>query len=930
MRSPRGTKRQARAFDASDEVIFYKNALECAVQQKKELERVVDKLKKTIDDQVEHRTRLGELVLKLREENASLKGELASEERAFRVVGDALVREAKEDIKSNKGRYSILSSKNSKSGTVFDVEEWKIDDWLENRPSNLVALLRRVVDETTEYKPEDEESNELRKLRMLSTAIACLYCGSNANASFEYGRRLSFSIKARTGSKFVVNLLAKVFPGAMYNSRIDRLLNEAIAYEEHNGEQVTLNDTTLLTGSIDNVACGKYKGAHTARFGAASHVISIVTNRIMLEYSLPDSMTNFEFIQNNPVHAPSRFRYYNTCPENILELKKESWPKEVRSERHAFCELVVDLVSDATVSSRVRNALTQDSSGAIVWIPPKKAGSSGAELKPGEPLPLVKFCPICFKEFSKLYRQCDLCEQKDSTRKMKLEFIKPVEEIKQTVFQERAAATRDERVAGTQSLSIRLGQRGGVITENNFAQTSYESSRKGQRVGGGAFKDDTKVHILSVKLMDPGKRANKEHLIQEMLKLGKVKGYCEDYHRLFINMSTDLGAAMTETTRLPEVFPIFALGHEGMCATDALAPMVCSLLGEDLIRKIPHFGGENSVQSFVQVWDHHKTTQFLVLVMQAILEVVRIEYALEKQSTSFDASDFIRWCSSFPDDAKFSFFTKFFILEMLPAYQGFRLGCRSHDATLINSCRKTFLPLYAARRRNKYAPAIVLDIIRNDHQATLLAREMVMELRLHGGQGIDFVVENENKNLKACVTADTERGWKSASFMRRVARAKLDGIASQFGLPRTDDNDAGRSRIEPDTSRIVKLIVDRIMEERLLKPVKHRKAETLFGESLLVTYDEFRTVGTDALNTFLSKVLECQAPTVPSSGIPFPQVYCALTESEKPKRKPKEIPGPLMALEHNDLVDLALLSETIGTDGVRQLLADAHEELGEL
>ena len=38
MRSPRGTKRQARAFDASDEVIFYKNALECAVQQKKELE----------------------------------------------------------------------------------------------------------------------------------------------------------------------------------------------------------------------------------------------------------------------------------------------------------------------------------------------------------------------------------------------------------------------------------------------------------------------------------------------------------------------------------------------------------------------------------------------------------------------------------------------------------------------------------------------------------------------------------------------------------------------------------------------------------------------------------------------------------------------------------------------------------------------------
>ena len=55
---------------------------------------------------------------------------------------------------------------------------------------------------------------------------------------------------------------------------------------------------------------------------------------------------------------------------------------------------------------------------------------------------------------------------------------------------------------------------------------------------------------------------------------------------------------MTEMTRLPEVFPIFALGHEGMCATDALAPMVCSLVGEDLIKKIPHFGGENSVQSF--------------------------------------------------------------------------------------------------------------------------------------------------------------------------------------------------------------------------------------------------------------------------------------------------------------------------------------------
>ena len=124
MRSPRGTKRQARAFDASDEVIFYKNALECAVQQKKELKRLLDLQKNATAKQVKHRKALGALVFKLREENASLKGELASEERAFRVVGDALVRDAKEDIKSNKGQYSILSSKNSKSGTVFDVEEW--------------------------------------------------------------------------------------------------------------------------------------------------------------------------------------------------------------------------------------------------------------------------------------------------------------------------------------------------------------------------------------------------------------------------------------------------------------------------------------------------------------------------------------------------------------------------------------------------------------------------------------------------------------------------------------------------------------------------------------------------------------------------------------------------------------------------------------
>jgi len=894
MSSSRQKARRERCIDSDLLVELYKTRIEELTQARIGLEKVVREQNKIITDHVDARAQLGRALNDVRRENEHLKILLTDEQRAFNIVGDALVAEIKGDVKAKKGEYSILQT--SVSGVKVDQSQsdrdWSLQEWLLARPPRLVGLLRRCIEETTTHQPSLPTEQSMRYMRMLGVSLASIYSGSNANTYWEFGRRLSFWMKARTGSRIVVDTLAKIFPGCISNTRIDGILNDWIEQEKRRGANLRISPQTIVVAAFDNVGLGSYKGAHTARLGAENHAVPVCTNRCVIEYTTPDDHPEMEFIQKSVIHGPQHWLTLASTPADILQVKTTCWPKEMLSEAQAFESFKLKVMELSTIREFMHRRLRRNVDGGLEIVFDAPSDAANAATVKFEPSRISKICGCCHEVFDSKRRLCDVCDDPDdATKRRKL--VKFEDEQKgstclptPTVFQERKVPQPVDRVATPQSITITSGPSGRFLEKSNVL-TLGESRRVGQKLGGGIFHGHSRVHLLPVRTMDPGKRQNKPALVGELLKDLKVHGHSGNAVRKWIFMACDLGAASSESSRPVEVFPILALGHESMCHTKTVAPVVCILLGQEAVKNVPQFRGPYSWTSIADVWDQHKSAQFIKIARDAIVEALMTECALEKQSESFTGTEFLNWCQAYPNDGKFTFFVRTFVLDLCPAYFGFRTGCREHDVTLINASRKSMLPFLAARRRNHYAPAVVNDIIRLDHQSSPIAREMALAVRLQNGQGVDFKLEELNKQLKALVTTDTERGWLVGSLLSRIPELNVDNMWGEVGIQSVTYDAESRSRREPDTSSIVRTMVSAIMKDRLLKPVRAgqtRKASTLYGTPLLISFSDLTSAGSTLINAYFQKVTQCESATL-REPIPFEAKFCALTSAENPKEK---------------------------------------------
>jgi len=140
---------------------------------------------------------------------------------AVNLVVNTSVHEMRDDFACKDEAFSILQSHTPEE--LLSTDNWmSLGDWNAKRSQTLSSVLRRVMEQAVDHTGVKADSLETRMTNMLAIALAAVYCGASAAASFPWGKLMSLFVKARTASRVVGLLVSKLVPGALDPSTLTR------------------------------------------------------------------------------------------------------------------------------------------------------------------------------------------------------------------------------------------------------------------------------------------------------------------------------------------------------------------------------------------------------------------------------------------------------------------------------------------------------------------------------------------------------------------------------------------------------------------------------------------------------------------------------------------------------------------------------------
>ena len=821
---------------------------------------------------------------------------------AVNLVVNTSVHEMRDDFACKDEAFSILQSHTPEE--LLSTDNWmSLGDWNAKRSQTLSSVLRRVMEQAVDHTGVKADSLETRMTNMLAIALAAVYCGASAAASFPWGKLMSLFVKARTASRVVGLLVSKLIPGALDPSTLTRWYGK-LAEKSAETKVVIPSNVNVLVG-FDNVGKGAYKGFKTARHAAKSPTAPpIVTNAFYAKLRTPSGPDNasmaqkLRFWQNSDVHSPVNWRHLNAIPPEIMEVSTRRREGELRSEQEELDAVSMELITAAIDSSL---KFIEDPSEGGAWACNVPETLTIEEISKGvvEPtaeikIPVYKYCTYCYKEgFEPKEKSCDECNDPcrdyrpgelcslERARRLALFRTPPTE----TQFPERAKRSVSQASDSSSMTSVAIGRGIGGSIKEEHTTSNTPPTRNSNAINN--VSDAFYEYVpLPVMLYNPGKAANQLAILKDLLSYAGVQGFTrlnETPSRKWVLICSDLGAALTEADMPACVHSVAALGHEEQTYFNCLASLVYVSTFNDLAALTPHSRSEAAKTAFKENWENHKTFQIITLLGRVVARVLAIEFVIahKRRPTS---EEFVAWLKSHPHDQKFTLFADLYVLNAIPNLLAFRTGLRSNNPRRISAARKRLAPLLAARGHRKYAPAIVRDTVVTEYQCTDEVRAVLEFFRTWRGQGHDFKLEEHNSKLKANLGQDSARGWRAASVITNCGQDIFNKAFSCLGLPKAFEESPPESRVDPTLTQVEDDMTKALLCTRALKPTPRdtpRAPCTILNETRLnTTLSKIYDVGNKAIDEYLDKLRLINGPRL-EERIKFSCEYIALNKDEE-------------------------------------------------
>ena len=387
------------------------------------------------------------------------------------------------------------------------------------------------------------------------------------------------------------------------------------------------------------------------------------------------------------------------------------------------------------------------------------------------------------------------------------------------------------------------------------------------------------AHDLPTLKLNPGKsEANKEHVKKEFKKYANLKE--DGGSRYFTMFFTDLGAVSSDDVEIDDetkMVHFLGNGHEHQAylhmATKICYPlcgeMFCAAVGADNegFRKLLMGTGRR---------ENHKTRQALETISKVVTASLYHEFKMNEEWGKRDDSieNFLKFLKSKPDDDQFNTYVKVFVTELCPALAAFRKALRSDDVDSLTAARKILLPYLFTRGHHQFARFVLREEILIHHRMPDQVRTWFQTFRLRKGQGHDWNLEENNRDLKSCVGHNnTAQSWDRASAVNAVTVTAQKYVCEQTNVAPTRDEFSSSRNAMPLNEPSIKLI-GHLVRNKALKSDGTMSEDGIrgaSGEEIFPNINRLQQIGSERARKTFTLYTE---KGVPMKRIPIDKPNC--------------------------------------------------------
>ncbi len=391
---------------------------------------------------------------------------------------------------------------------------------------------------------------------------------------------------------------------------------------------------------------------------------------------------------------------------------------------------------------------------------------------------------------------------------------------------------------------------------------------------------------LPMSDLNPAGAANLRHLMKKFGRIVNLRGCVSDDDgvpaeeiREWCVVVSDLGAkeAATHAT-LPGVLSILGSGHEDLCYLRVLSRLVYSVCSIDLCDLL-NFKTDASLQWLASGKNSHLAHQIITIMRRVATAAICREFLLANSrieqlpTKPEDLDHFYEWLNSKPHDKCWTMFVQVMLLRDVPAYMTWRSGVRESHARKRSAGRSILRATLCSRNAPNYAKAVAMEDVMVQHRAPDDVRKHVeRHCTVMGKQGLDFVMEERNRRVKAMVGSNTLGAWELANFMQDKVSELTHAMRATTGMNLPVASTEGDTiRTLPDTAEVELQMQARIYRRSLAVPSEESKPPASIGGTLLcANADEYYTSGEAKLAEFLVDIKKCapgEWPKLPSTNL---------------------------------------------------------------
>lgn len=482
----------------------------------------------------------------------------------------------------------------------------------------------------------------------------------------------------------------------------------------------------------------------------------------------------------------------------------------------------------------------------------------------GEEVPLhdVKQCSRCESAWRKGTRRCGFCQ-------MQLP----------TIAEARAERERlADRPPTMNAWPTRADAGAATSLRPSYAEPAVERDE----VDGLTRQFQT----LPLSDLNPAGPANLRHLMGKFGRMVNLRAcLCdndtvpEDEIREWCVAVSDLGAKEAGAhASQSHILTVLGSGHEDLCYLRVLSRLVyhvCSIDVCDLL----HFETDASLQWLASGKNAHLAHQIILIMRRVATAAICREFLLAHPHTEqlptepADLQHFYEWLKSKPNDKRWTMLVQVMLLRDVPAYMTWRSGVRENNARKRSAGRSILRATLCSRNAPNYAKAVVLEDVMIQHRAPKEVRKHVEQhCTVLGTQGLDFVMEERNRRVKAMVGSNTLGAWKLAVFMQDKVIELTHAMRATTGMNLPVASTEGETmRTLPNTIEVERNMQVRIYKRFLAVPSDGDQPPASIGGTLLsANADGYYEAGVAKLAEFMTAIKECPPggwPNLPSANL---------------------------------------------------------------